>query len=437
MSGTSMSKKNTTRVSRDLRYFLTLRFLSSQWRFVIGAFLVSKLIIITLSFITIAGFEVPYQQLRNNTDTTQGSSSKDIDSFNLKTMWFNWDSYIYHGIASETSYFTPLTAEEWSIMHDDSLGKSSVVANRSLQRFAFAPMYPILIKAVSKVIGGHYSLAALIVANIALLGALYYLYSLALLVFHKNSMAKLSVIFMLLLPTSFLLHAALSESVFLFFLVSSVYYGFKQRWILSGLLGAGVALSRSSGIILPLILLIIMVSSYGIPRSKDVVIKYLKSLPWLVLPWVAWGGFMLYCHVMTGDLFAYSRIQYIGWGVEATSPLFPIVDELFNQRFSINTIKIYLILSILALFLVHIRKIPLSLSVLGLSLLSLALTLGDRWPPSILRYIATLFPLALIFTLIYSNKRIPGVKLWLIPVLAGLQAVMLVFWILSWTKLII
>ncbi len=432
-----MSKKNTTRVNKNFTYFVTLRFLSDQWRFVIAALLISKLIIIALSFITIAGFEVPYQQLRANTDITTSTSSKDIDSFNLKTMWFNWDSYIYRGIASEISYLTPITDEEQSILDDASLGKSSIVASRSLQRFAFAPMYPVLIKITSKIIGGYYSLAALIVANIALLGALYYLYSLAKHIFKKDNIAKMSVVFMLLLPTSFLLHAALSESVFLFFLVASIYYGFKQKWLLSGLLGMGVALSRSSGIILPVILLIIMVSSYGIPRSKDVIIKYLKGLPWLVLPWIAWGGFMLYCYIMTGNFFAYSHIQYIGWGVEAVSPMFPIMDELFDQRYSANMIKIYIVLSISALLLTYIRKIPFGLTALGLGLISVALTLGDRWSPSILRYIATLFPLAIILALIYDRDKLPGVRIWLLPALAALQALMLVFWVLSWTKLII
>ena len=146
---------------------------------------------------------------------------------------------------------------------------------------------------------------------------------------------------------------------------------------------------------------------------------------------------MLYCYMMTGNFFAYSHIQYIGWGVEATSPLFPIIDEIFNQGYSINTIKIYIILTIFALLLAYARKIPLALTALGLGLVSLALTLGDRWPPSILRYITTLFPLAIILALMYDHNKLPGVRIWLLPLLAALQSLMLVFWILAWTGLII
>lgn len=430
-----MLKKSITRASSFVKPLLTLKFLPEQWRFVVAAFLVSKVVIIALSFTIIAGFEVPYQQLRLHTDQTKNTSSKDIESFTPKSMWLNWDSYIYHGIASEISYATPLSETDKGFIDNKDLGRSSIVADRSLQRFAFAPMYPLLTKAVSKITFGHYTLAMLIISNAALIGALYYLYSLVFLLFKSTKKSKLAVIFMLLLPTSFLLHAALSESLFLFFLIASIYYAFKNNWMLSGLLGAGVALTRSSGIIVPVVLAVIMLHSYGTPRTKAIMKKYLKALPWLLMPWVAWGGFMLYCYLMTGDLFAYSRIQYIGWGVTATSPLYPIINELFYQRYSINTIKIYIVLLFFVVTAYTWKKIPIPLSILSILLLLTALSLGDRWPPSILRYTATMFPIALSLTVLatkYVKLKVP-----LIASLAAVQSLMLVFWVLSWTKLII
>ncbi len=114
---------------------------------------------------------------------------------------------------------------------------------------AFFPLYPLAIRAVSWLLGGHPLPAALLVSNLSFLGALIVLYRLT-----KRELsvpvARTTVLVLALFPTSFFFFAPLSESLFLLLAVASFAAARSRRWVLAGALGALAAATRIVGIVM-------------------------------------------------------------------------------------------------------------------------------------------------------------------------------------------
>ena len=118
---------------------------------------------------------------------------------------------------------------------------------------AFFPLFPLLVRAVAWLTGGRYLLAGFVVSNLALLSGLVVLYKLTAEEF-SDLLARRTVLYLCLFPTAFFLFAPVSESLFLAFVVGSLYAARHRRWPLAGLLGAGAALTRSVGLLLCVVL---------------------------------------------------------------------------------------------------------------------------------------------------------------------------------------
>jgi Mannosyltransferase (PIG-V) len=114
---------------------------------------------------------------------------------------------------------------------------------------AFFPAYPMAVRGVSTVLGGHPLPAALLVSNVAFLGALILLYLLSRLEFNEAT-ARRTVVYASIFPTAFFFIAPYSESLFLLAAVGSILCARLDKWPAAGILGAVAALTRSIGIVL-------------------------------------------------------------------------------------------------------------------------------------------------------------------------------------------
>ena len=114
---------------------------------------------------------------------------------------------------------------------------------------AFFPGYPMAVRAVSTVLGGHPLPAALLISNAAFLGALILLYLLSRFEFDEKT-ARRSVLYASIFPTAFFFVAPYSESLFLLIALGSVLCARLGKWPAAGLLAALAALTRSIGIVL-------------------------------------------------------------------------------------------------------------------------------------------------------------------------------------------
>ncbi len=144
---------------------------------------------------------------------------------------------------------------------------------------AFFPFYPSLIKRLAPLLGGRDLLAGVLLSNFCLLAMLYFLYRLVLLDY-KEAVARRSLIFLLVFPTSFFLSAVYNESLFLLLAVLSFYGARKGKWLLAGIAGALASYTRFVGVfIFPALLYEWWQQKTDKPR-----IKYQSLLPLLLIP---------------------------------------------------------------------------------------------------------------------------------------------------------
>ena len=114
---------------------------------------------------------------------------------------------------------------------------------------AFFPLYPLTIRAVSPLLGGHPLAAAFLVSNAAALGAMVVLYFLTASEFDE-SVARRAVLYLAVFPTSFFLLAPYSESLFLLLVLVTLWAARRSRWWLAGAAAALAAATRNLGVLL-------------------------------------------------------------------------------------------------------------------------------------------------------------------------------------------
>jgi hypothetical protein len=143
--------------------------------------------------------------------------------------WLHWDTYWYLGIA-EDGY-------------------------RAAGSTPFMPLYPLLIRLVGMLLGGNYPLAALLISTVATFGTLLCFYRLISRLSSVSHAADWALVTAALLPVSFFLMAAYTESLLLWLALATVLLALEKRWALVAGVTALAALTHHQGVFLPIIFL--------------------------------------------------------------------------------------------------------------------------------------------------------------------------------------
>lgn len=162
---------------------------------------------------------------------------------------------------------------------------------------AHLPLYPILIKMFSFLFG--YLRSMLIVTLLfSVLAALVFYYILRSLKLSENPLA-LTIVF-LFLPRFFVVRSVgAPESIFLFFILFSLYFFEKKQYLLSGLFGGLSVMTKSPGILLAI--------AYGLVFIEEYVKTRKIKWEWLgvcLIPAGLLAVFIIY-YLQYGDFFAY------------------------------------------------------------------------------------------------------------------------------------
>ena len=406
-----------------------------KWRKVLLIFLICKVAAFGVGAVAVTVMEFPRQQIQPTGQLWPDELS--AANFGPVTMWQHFDSEHYVALVGK-DYLQPLTPEERQQIKQARAGERFSVP-QSLHRFTFGPLYPLLGKPLAPLVGAATSLW--IISNIAMLACIALMYDLTHTVFAKRAGPRGAGVtpldattWLVVLPSAFLLQAVLTESLFLALVLAAFVLAERRRWGWAVLACAGFALTRSSGFVLalPLGLIALRQGGYSFVRWESWK-NYLKAAPAILAPIAAWGGFLLYCRRMTGDLLAYSHLQYAGWGVVAGPPT-DFWKPLLTGEFGQPLVKMLSVLLIGALLVSGVRLIPLAYQVTGWLLLLVPLMIGEKWQQSIWRYAVEVFPLAWVLShwLRRPNSRIAGVA-----VSSALQGVLLLAWLMSWTRVIV
>lgn len=176
--------------------------------------------------------------------------------------------------------------------------------------YTFFPLYPLLIKYLGKLVETNLfnlNLIGQIISNLSFIFALFGFYRLAKVDFSEK-VSKLSVILLLLFPTSFYFAGVYTESLFLALLIWAFYFLRIKKYTAASILGILITFARPVGIyILPAFFLEWFIQNRN---SK----KFLKRFPYsfLTIP-LGLLSYMYYLKTHINDAYAFFRQQvYVG-----------------------------------------------------------------------------------------------------------------------------
>jgi hypothetical protein len=255
---------------------------------------------------------------------------------------------------------------------------------------AFFPLYPLTVRAVAWVLPGDDLLAALLVSNLAFLGALLALFAMTAEAF-GDRVARRAIVVAAIFPTAFFFLAPYTESLFLLLSILAFREARHDRWGRVALFGALAALTRSVGILLIPALLLDAFRA-GRARSRRALGGRLAGAAAIALGplcWFVWWG------VVHGNWLAPLDAQR-DWGRELQPPWVSLGHAVeFAWRFQSYWLLDLVIVSIaiggLALALPALRPSEAAYGALSL-LLPLIDPFADRPLLSVARFAVVVFP---------------------------------------------
>jgi hypothetical protein len=284
--------------------------------------------------------------------------------------WNRWDSLNY--------------------LHIAEFGYESTGDMRHL--LVFYPLYPALIRLLEPLCGSFLA-AGFWISTLASLAAAVLFHRLA--SQDQPGDASRAVFFLFVFPTSFALHIAYTESLFLMLSFGSLLLARSRRWALAGLLGAAAALTRINGLALGAALL---VEVWAARREEG---RFRSEWLFVLLTGVGAVGFLLVNYAVTGDALAFLRHQHDHFKRTLAFPwtgyfelwravLIPAPSEAFVQRTQELLFGTLMIAGCVA----GVRRLRPSYTAWMVTNTVLALSFTYPW--SVPRYALVLFPLFLL-----------------------------------------
>ena len=199
-------------------------------------------------------------------------------------------------------------------------------------QYFFFPAYPYITGLLANVFGGDiktYLFSGLFVSHISLLVALLGLWKLILLDYKKN-IARLTILTILLFPTSFYLASFYSESLFLALIVWTFYFARQKKWLLAGLLAGIASATRVIGVILPLVIVV----EWWQANDRKLFPMPFKALVGVLLAGSGLAIYMLFLKETTGDYLEF--INRVGlFGEQRSSGLILLPQVIYRYVFKI------------------------------------------------------------------------------------------------------
>ncbi len=298
-------------------------------------------------------------------------------------VWSVWDSGWYLDIA-ENGYSTNLSSD---LPKKTCCGQSNI---------AFFPLYPGLIKVLGNIINNKHT-AGIIISNISFIIASLYFYKM---VFNEygEPLAKKSLLFLYLFPTSYFFSALLTEGLFFLTVIASFYYSRKHDWLKAAFFGAAAALTRSVGILM----LVPFAVEYFANKQKGI---NKTGLPFILLLIPAAAiAFMLYQYLITGNFLATFITEKNSWGHGLVNPFSYLITILFSKS---QTLIYFFMLWLfeISLIIFNIKKLGPVFSIYSLTYLVFPLFSGGETIYALPRFASIVFPIYISLAFIANSRR--------------------------------
>jgi Gpi18-like mannosyltransferase len=330
-------------------------------------------------------------------------------------IWNVWDGRLYIDIARD--------------------GYSALPLNEAgMANYAFFPLYPLLMGLVASVVG-NYALAGLLVSNICLLVACVYIYRYVSLDEDSDQgTARRAVKYLILFPMAFLFSAVLTESLFVMLSIACLYYARRGNWLIAGLLGFFVPLTRLPGlaILVPLAYEYLRQhwSGRADTRLPEVRALLKPGMFALLLPILGLGTWAVYNYYLTGDLLGFIHVQST-WGGRFALPPIELLTRLIPANGYVFTGAVFTVAAIVLMILFY-KKVDFGGWMFGIMLICIPL-FSVQSGYSMLRYLVVVFPLCIIAARVAKDRRI---DIGLTVALIILQVVLMALWT-CWSPLIV
>lgn len=311
---------------------------------------------------------------------------------------------------------------------------------------AFFPLYPVLISFIHKLIHIPYIISGIFISNLFFIFSLFFLYDLVENHF-DSKIAKLTIIFTFLFPTSFFFSAIYTESLFFFGTILAFWAADKELWWIASLGSSIAVLTRNLGITLFIPLSWIAIEKYGKKAWK--ILFHLFLIPFTFSLWA------IYLWHSTGDPLRFIHAES-GWGRFLSPPWMGIITAFKNILTPIPSAKFpsgkYI--SAWNIQFSHVYStIDVTAAILGIILPLIGKKYGQPWPwiiftligviipisaptlysmtplASMTRYILVLFPLMI--SLAQLSKKYPNLGIALLislPMIQGLFFILFTTW---------
>jgi hypothetical protein len=324
-------------------------------------------------------------------------------------LWGVWDSFWYIDIA-EQGY--------------SDVGRNPLDSNQA--NYAFFPLYPLLMRGLGMILGNDYFLAGVIISNLCLLVACYFLCKLVQLNSDRETSLR-SVKFLLLSPTAFIFSGVFTESLYVMLAIFCFYFAQKRQWLLAGVAGFFLSLSRSVGVLILIPLL------YEYLKSKNFQLKAIKyDILFLLLIPLGLALFAIYNHQLTGDYLAFTKIQS-AWNRTLNNPISTLIGAIrrgLAQEKIRPLIEASFSIGAIALLLGFFRKFQVSYWLFSLYSIFIPLLTGiDSMP----RYLLPIFPLYILIAQLTRNPELDQVYTILFALLQGGLSI---FWFCGYNLLV-
>jgi Gpi18-like mannosyltransferase len=294
------------------------------------------------------------------------------------SVWYQWDAHWYMSISSD--------GYQW-IQGDQS-------------NVAFFPLYPLLVKVIGGLFGGHYLETGLLLSAVFLFAGLLFFYKLVRIDF-SDAIAGRAVWFLAIFPTTVFFNSFYTESLFMFTSIAAFYYARKKRWALAGIWGFLAALTRITGtfILLPLLYEYLSQRSFSFKRLRP-------SVLWISLIPVGLLTYMAYLYYSFGLPLAFAETQASGWGHELTSFTASISHDIsiLVRQWELWVIYEFAATVLLLVAIIAGIKKKLPGSYILYMIISLLFPLAGGTTKSMSRYLLVVFPLFIVIAL-FTEKR--------------------------------
>ncbi|UJF34353.1 mannosyltransferase family protein [Paenibacillus hexagrammi] len=196
--------------------------------------------------------------------------------------------------------------------------------------WVFFPLYPLLIYLSGIIIRLDPSIVGMILSNLFLLGALFYVYAIALQRGFSRSQAGSVLLLILIYPSSLYYSVPYTESLFLLLSAASIYYSGNKQYGLAFLAASLSTVTRVPGFVNLAFVLGTICLDEGLHWTR----RYLKYALYSMLSLVPMGLYLLHMKSITGDWLAPFHEQSLHWFRYTTAPFTNYVGFLKNPYFS-------------------------------------------------------------------------------------------------------